>query len=117
MVRSRKKGFVRKGEYVEIRVPMGASYREVAAVCASVYTSSSEDEEGGVEATLFRANGTMTLDSPIQTGSSSTATPWDIGSYMSVFPSFHSSGVAIKLGMGYTVKVFWDNQQTWVDKL
>ena len=96
---------MRKGEYIEVRVRKAAGCREVAETCGTAlhcFDSSSDDEEENP--VLLRANGTMILDCPIQS-SSSEATDWTIGSYMGMFQSFVKSGIPVKLGVGYSIKV------------
>ena len=109
MVRSRKKGYVRRGDYVEVRVKLDASYRDIAETSVqqlhSMESSSSEDEAWSGEPILIRANGTVILDRPILTSTPSMTVPWDIGSYMKTFSSFVKTGVPIKLGVGFVSKV------------
>ena len=108
MVRSRKKGYVRKSDYVEVRVKIDASYQEVAEASVqqlgAMDSSPSEDDEWCGEAILIRANGTVILDRPVETSARSSV-PWDIGSYMKTFSSFVKSGVPVKLGIGFVPKV------------
>lgn len=108
MVRSRKKGYIRNGDYIEVRVKMDASYREVVEASVqqlgAIDSSSSEDDEWSGEAVLVRANGTVILDRPIETTMHSSV-PWEIGSYMKTFTSFVKSGVPVKLGIGFVPKV------------
>lgn len=108
MVRSRKKGYIRRGDYFEVRVKIDASYRDVTEACVqhlqSIDSSSSDDEDwSGGEVNLIRANGTIILNRPIQ--SSQSTVPWDIGSYMRTFSSFVKSGIPVKLGVGLVSKV------------
>lgn len=100
MVRSRKKGYIRRGDYIEVRVKLDASYRDVAEASVqqlqSMDSSSSGDEEWSGEPTLIRA---VILDRPIQTTLESPGLPWDIGTYMRTFSSFVNTGVPVKLGV------------------
>ncbi len=110
MVRSRKKGYVRCGDYIEVRVRLDASYREVAEASIqqlqSIDSSSSDDDnDGSGEVLLMRANGTVILDTPIETTTPPSKVPWDIESYMRTFSSFVKTGVPVKLGVGFTSKV------------
>ncbi len=105
MVRSRKKGYIRRGDYIEVRVKLDASYRDVAEASVqqlqSIDTSSSEDDDWSREAVLVRANETVVMNRPIQTTTPPSTMPWDIGSYMRTFNSFVKTGLPVKLGVGF----------------
>ena len=104
--RTRKSGYLKVGDYVEVRVPRTANYMEVANSAALAVGlivpngSSSEEElleESRGELSLFRAEGTRVPNSAFD-----QSTPWTIHEYMSSFPSYKRNGIAIKLGVGYT---------------
>lgn len=68
-MRTRKKDYIRRGDYIEVRVKSDASY-EVCQACLeqlrAVESSSSEDEDGSQDVVLIRANGTVILNRPSQ---------------------------------------------------
>ena len=108
MVRSRKKGFIRRSDYAEVRVKADTTYQEVAEASVlqlqSLDSSSSDEDAWSGEAVLLRANGTVIVNRPIET-TSYCSVPWDIGSYMKTFSFFVKTGVPVKLGVGFVVKV------------
>ena len=110
MVRTRKKGYTRKGDYVEVRIGKGATYQEVTQACYCAVMdagmgSSSEDDDADAESlALFRANGAIILDRPIES-TSSNMVPWSLGAYMGTFQCYQKTGVTIKCGIGFTAKV------------
>lgn len=104
--RTRKSGFNKVGEYVEVRVTPSSTYNEVfeaAAQAVDMYDDSSEEELTDLpeQLSLFRADGTRIPNSPVD-----LSTPWTIDGYMSTFPSYQRSRITIKLGVGrYTSSV------------
>ena len=114
MVRTQKRGYTKKGDYVEVRVGKAATYKEVAQACHLAIVdadraSSSEDvdddsDDDAGSLALFRANGTMILDRPIE-NTSGNVDAWSIGAYMNTFHCYQKTGATIKFGVGYTAKV------------
>ena len=112
MVRIQKRGYTKKGDYVEVRVGKAATYKEVTQACylavldADRASSSDVDDDSDDDAgslALFRANGTMILDRPIENTSGNI--DWSIGAYMNTFQCYQKTGATIKFGVGYTAKV------------
>lgn len=116
MVKTRKKGYVRRGDYIEVSVRSDATYGEVCQASLeelkSAESSTSEDEEGSCEIVLMRANGTVILNRPVLTSQASGEVPWTIRSYMSTFTSFVRCGVPVKLGIGFVSKVYCCNKMS-----
>lgn len=112
--RTRKSGYTKVGDYVEVRVPRRARYTEVvqsAALAVGLNEESSSEEEllatSQGELSLFRSEGTRVPDSPLDL---STLTPWTVHEYMNSFPSYRRTGIAVKLGVGYIPSVsFWNH--------
>ena len=100
----RKSGYKKAGDYVELRVPHSATYREVveaASLAVDIDDSSSEEElseQSEKDLFLFRSDGTRIPNSPLD-----LSTPWTIHDYMSTFPSYQRTGMAVKLGVGYII--------------
>ena len=101
--RGRKCGFRKAGDYVEVRVPLSATYQDVveaASLAVGIDDCSTSEEElsehSQRDLSLFRIDGTRIPNSPLD-----LSTPWTIDSYMSTFPSYQRSGMAVKLGVGY----------------
>ena len=74
-----RKGYVRCGDYVEVRVPKLASYSHVVSCAMELLeVEEDEDEEGEAKPSIFRSNGTVVPDSPIN------ALPWTVARYLKV---------------------------------
>ena len=104
MVRTRKKGYTRKGDYVEVRVVKAATYQEVTQACYSAIMdaglgSSSEDDDTDAETlALSRANGAIILDRPIES-TSGNVVPWSLDAYMGTFQCYQKTGNTTKCGI------------------
>ena len=61
-----RKGYVRCGDYVEVRVPKAASYSYVVSCALEVLdVEEDEEEKGEGKPSMFRIDGTIVPDSPI----------------------------------------------------
>lgn len=111
MRRTRRKGYGKAGDYVEIRVPYKSTYCQVAQAAAEAVDlepelSSDDSDHDHEEAqkpalVLLRAQGCVLQNKPLVTEpDTNEQVEWTIGSYLSTFPSFRRSRQAIKLGVG-----------------
>ncbi len=111
MRRTRRKGYGKAGDYVEIRVPYKSTYCQVAQAAAEAVDlepelSSDDSDHDHEEAqkpalVLLRAQGCIVQNKPLVTEpDTNEQVEWTIGSYLSTFPSFRRSRQAIKLGVG-----------------
>ena len=88
-----RKGYVRCGDYVEVRVPKAASYSYVVSCALEVLDAEEDEEEKGEgKPSMFRIDGTIVPDSPIDD------LPWTITRYLK---SLRKSAGQIKLGVGF----------------
>jgi hypothetical protein len=91
-----RKGYIRCGDYVEVRVPKTASYSEVVSHALEVLdVEKDEEEEGEAKPSVFRIDGTMVPDSPINNLS------WNVTRYLK---SLRKSAGQVKLGIGFFYK-------------
>lgn len=108
--RSKKSGYTKVGDYVELRVPRDAKYEDVARSAATAVglndpTDSSSDEDiahSKGTLVLLRADGTRVPNTPL---SDDLSAPWTIHDYMCGFPTYRRTATAVKLGVGYTAPV------------
>ena len=92
-----RKGYVRSGDYVEVRVPKTAMYSQVAAHAVDILDIEEDDEERGEgEPSLFRIDGTVVPDSPVNN------LQWTVSRYLS---SLRKSAGQLKLGVGFYYRV------------
>ena len=92
-----RKGYVRCGDYVEVRVPKTASYSQVVSHALEVLdVEEDEEDEGEAKPCMFRIDGTMVPDSPVNN------LPWTVARYLK---SLRKSAGQLKLGVGFYYKV------------
>lgn len=87
---------VRCGDYVEVRVAKMASYSQVVSNALEILDVEEEEEEGEAKPSIFRIDGTMVPDSPIND------LPWTVTRYLK---SLQKSAGQLKLGVGFYYKV------------
>ena len=104
MEKSRKGGFIKDGDYIEVRLSKGATYEEMTAAAARSLELSLEstDFEGEPELTLFRTDGTIVPNQPISLDDPARSVPWTLERYLK---SVKKSAAQLKLGIGYRYKV------------
>jgi hypothetical protein len=91
-----RKGYVRCGDYVEVRVPKTASYAQVVSLALEVLdVEEDEEDEGEAKPSMFRIDGTMVPDSPVNN------LPWTVTRYLK---SLRKSAGQLKLGVGFYYK-------------
>ena len=104
MARSRKGGFVKDGDFTEIRIEKSSSYDDAVAVAAEAMDLEPEDEDvlagAEMELYLFRTDGTVVPNQPITVVKETL--PWTLERYLK---SLKKSAAQIKLGVGYRSKV------------
>ena len=69
MVRSRKGGFIKEGDFTEVRIERCSSYSDVVAIAAEsmdLETEEEEEDDGAEpELVLFRTDGIVVPNQPI----------------------------------------------------
>lgn len=91
-----RKGYIRSGDYVGVRVPKSASYAQVVGHALDVLGVEVDDEEGEAKQSLFRIDGTVVPVNPVND------LPWTLGHYLK---SLRKSAGQLKVGVGYHYKV------------
>ena len=92
-----KKGYIRVGDYVEVRVSKSASYAAVANHSIEVLQLEEEEEQVGEgEPSIFRVDGTVVPDCLV------SDLPWTISRYLK---SLNKSPGQLKLGVGFYYRV------------
>ena len=88
-----RKGYVRCGDYVEVRVPKTASYSQVVSHALEVLEDEKEEE---AKPSTFRIDGTMVPDFLTNN------LPWTVARYLK---SLRKSAGHLKLGVGFYYRV------------
>ena len=92
-----KKGYIRAGDYVEVRVPKASSYSQLVNHALKVLdVEKDEEEEGQARPSMFRIDGTMVPECSIND------LPWTVARYLK---SIRKSAGQLKLGVGFYYKV------------
>ena len=78
--------------------------RDAAAATMELTDDASSDSDEEVHLALYRVDGTMIPNKPIEVESGEDE-PWTILKYLRTFKSFKTHGNAIKLAIGYSTKV------------
>ncbi len=104
-----RRGISKSKNYIEVRLRTDATYEEACDVAASTVElnpeeSNSSDSEEELHIALYRVDGTMIPNAPIEAESGEEET-WSIQNYLKTFKSFRRQGNPIKLAIGYCVKV------------
>ena len=94
MRNTRKKSFRKSGDYIEVSIPMNASYHVVCREAAETFHMVAPYE--GCSLKLFRVDGTVVSNRPIKTAFG--LQPWTIDRYMSLLQRSVSQ---VKLGVGF----------------
>ena len=111
MVRSRKDGFIKEGDFTEVRIERGSTYSGVVAIAAEsmgLETEEEEDDGAEPELALFRTDGTVVPNQPIVFGKETQ--PWMLERYLK---SLMKTAAQVKFGVGFHCKVRF-NMHYWV---
>ena len=104
-----RRGVAKSKNYIEVRLRADATYGEACDAAASTVElypeeSNSSESEEELHLALYRVDGTMIPDRPIDTETGEEES-WNILNYLKTFKSFRRQGNPIKLAVGYSVKV------------
>ena len=91
-----RKGYIRSGDYVEVRVPKSATYSELVGQAMKALDVEEDEEEGEGRPSMFMIDGTVVPDCPINN------LPWTVTRYLK---SLRRSPGQLKLGVGFYYKV------------
>lgn len=92
-----RKGYIRSGDYIEVRVSKTSSYQQVVSQAIEVLGIEEEDGESeDGEPRIFRIDGTVVPDCPIDELS------WTVSRYLR---SLHKTAGQLKLGVGFHYRV------------
>ncbi len=96
MARTRKKGYTKCGDYMEVRIRKDAHYPSVVAAARDVLGIESEEEDEEGEWGLLRIDGTVVPNRPIEKH------PWTAARYLNALGKTASQ---VKFGVGYITDV------------
>ena len=97
-----RKGRVKDGDYLEVRVPKNSTYSDLvreASDAVDLVLDSDKDPDN-VKLSLFRADGTRVLDHPV-TGTGGEQEQWTIRGYLRFL---HKSAAQVRVRVGYASK-------------
>lgn len=92
-----RKGYIRSGDYIEVRVSKTSSHQQVVSQAIEVLELEEEDDENeDGEPRIFCIDGTVVPDCPIE------ELPWTPSRYLK---SLRNTAGQVKLGVGFHYKV------------